>query len=124
MNIRALMSCEADKTNFASLLSPQDGFHCAAFGKNAVRIGVANYFVKLEEIDPVSLKTAQGIIDWACSRGFRSPVDLGHEKSFLAVAVAQRLAHANFTFAAVVVPAVVEKVHAFIEARADNSDAF
>src|SRR5271165_99743 len=124
MNIRTLMSCEADKADFAPFLSLQDGFHCPAFRKNAVRIGVANYFVKLEEIDPVSLQTAQGINDLACSRGFRAPVDLGHEKSFLAIAVAQRLAHANFTFAAVVVPTVVEKVDAFIEARADNTDAF
>jgi len=33
-------------------------------------------------------------------------VNFGHEEGFVAVAVAQRLAHADFTVAVVVVPAV------------------
>src|SRR5712692_8514760 len=124
MDVWALVACEADVANLASLSRLQDGFHRAPFRKNAVGIGVANYFVELEEIDPVGLKAAQRLVDLACSGGFGTPVDLGHEKRFLTIAVAQRVTHADFTLATVVVPAVIEKIDAFIETRADDANAF
>ena len=80
--------------------------------------------MKLEEINPVRLKAAQGFIDLAYGCGLRAPIDLGHEKCFLTIAVAQRVAHADFTLATVVVPAVVEKIDAFIEALTDYANAF
>src|SRR5713101_9835350 len=124
MDVRTLVACEADVANLASLSRLQDGLHRSAFRKNTIRVGVANHFVELEQIDPVSLKTAQRLVDLTSSGGFGTPVDLGHKKRFLAIAVAQRVAHADFTLAAVVVPAVVEKIDALIEARADDSNAF
>src|SRR6266851_3457355 len=124
MDVRTLVSCEADEADLARLPRIQDGLHPSAFGKNAIRVGVANHFVELEEINPVGLKTAQRLVDLACSGGFGAPVDLGHKKGFLAIAVAQRVTHADFTLATVVVPAVVEKIDAFIEARADDANAF
>ncbi len=51
-------------------------------------------------------------------------VDLGHEEGLLAISVAQRLAHADFAGAAVVVPAVVEEIDAFIERGANDANAF
>src|SRR6267154_425725 len=124
MDVRALMTREADETDFARLSRLQDGHHSSAFGKNAIRIGVANDFVELEQIDPVSLKAAQRLVDLTGSRSFGAPVNLGHQKRLLAITVAQRIAHADFTLAAVVVPAVVEKIDALIEARADDANAF
>src|SRR5216683_1642900 len=117
MDVWALVACEADVANLASLSRLQDGFHRAPFRKNAVGIGVANYFVELEEIDPVGLKAAQRLVDLACSGGFGAPVDLGHKKRFLAIAVAQRVTHADFTLATVVVPAVVKKMDAAANPR-------
>ncbi len=55
---------------------------------------------------------------------WHSAVDLGHQEYLLAVAVAQRLAHAHFAVAAVVVPAVVHEVDAIVHGRADDLDAF
>src|SRR5467141_754530 len=124
MDVRTLVACEADEANLARLLRLQDSLHTSAFGKNAIRIGFANHFVKLQQIDPVSLKSAQRLVDLTGSGGFGAPVDLGHKKGLLAIAVAQRVAHADFTLAAVVVPAVVEKIDALIEARADDANAF
>src|SRR6266852_3090683 len=124
MSVRALVTCEADETAFARLSRLQDGLHPSALGKNAIRIDVANHFVELEKIDPVSLKAAQRIVDLTSSGGFGASVDLGHEKRFLTIAVAQRVTHADFTLATVVVPAVIEKIDAFIETRADDANAF
>src|SRR6266853_5233545 len=124
MYVRALVTREADETDSARLSRLQDGLHSSAFGKNAIRIGVANDFVELEEIDPVGLKAAQRLVDLTGSGSFGAPVNLGHQKRLLAITVAQRIAHADFTLAAVVVPAVVEKIDALIEARADDANAF
>src|SRR5438309_18356 len=124
MDVRALVTREADEADLARLLRLQDGLHPSAFGKNAIRVGVTNHFVELEQIDPVSLKAAEGLVDLTRSGSFGASVNLGHQKRFLAITVAQRVAHADFTLAAVVVPAVVEKIDARVEARADDANAF
>src|SRR6266700_681001 len=124
MDIQTLVAREADEADLARLLRLQDGLHPSAFRKNTIRVGVANHFVELEKIDPVSLKAAQRLIDLTRSGGFGAPVDLGHEKGFLAITVTQRVAHADFTLAVIVVPAVVEKIDSLIEARADDANAF
>src|SRR6266851_2771767 len=124
MDVWTLVACEADVANLASLSRLQDGLHPSAFRKNTIRVGVANHFVELEKIDPVSLESAQRLVDLTRSRSFGASIDLGHKKRFLAIAVTQRVAHADFTLAAVVVPAVVEKIDALIEARADDANAF
>src|SRR5712671_4999826 len=124
MNVGTLVACEANVANLAGLLRVEHCFHRSALGKNAVRIVVANYFVELQKIDVIGLKAAQRLADLARSRSFRAPVDLGHEKCFLPIAVAQRVAHAYFAIAAIVVPAVVEKINSFIQPAADNSYTF
>src|SRR5580704_18660107 len=124
MNVRAFVAREADEANLARFLRLQDGLHPSAFGKNPIRVGVADHFVKLEQIDPVRLKTSQRLVDLTRGCGLGASIDLGHEKSLLPVAVAQRVAHADFAFAAVVVPAVVEEIDSFIETRADDANAF
>ena len=122
MDVGALVAREADESDFACLLRFQDGLHAPAFSKNAIR--VANDLVELEQIDPVSLKAAQRLVDLIRGGSFGAFVNFGHQKRFLAITVALRVAHADFTLAAVVVPAVVEKIDALVEARADDADAF
>ena len=124
MNLRAFVAGETDETNFAGLLRLQYGLHRSAFCKNTVRIAVANHFMKLEKINPIGLEAYQGVMELAQGRRFRAPVDLRHEKSLLTITIAYGLAHADFTFATVVVPAVAEKIYAFIKTRADDANAF
>src|ERR1700730_10428378 len=124
MHVRVLMPCEADKANLPSPLGFQDCLHRSPFGKNAVRVGFTNYLVKLEEIDPVGLKPSQRLVDLVRGGGLTAPIDLRHEKGFLPVPAAQRVAPGNFTLAAVVVPAVVEKIDSFIQPRPDDANAF
>ncbi len=55
--------------------------------------------------------------------GLISAIDLGHQKGFLAITIAQRSAHSNFAFSVVVVPAVVEKIDSFIDPGANDANA-
>jgi hypothetical protein len=54
----------------------------------------------------------------------RLPVDLGHEKRFLPVPIAQSFPHADFAYAAVVVPTVIEEGDSVVECSADDANAF
>src|SRR5271169_1874789 len=114
MDVWTLVAGEADITDLARLLRLQDDLHRSAFGKNAVRVGIANHFMELEQIDSIRLKPSQGFIELCRSSGFVSAVDLGHQECFLAIAIAQGFAHSNFTLSTVVVPAVIEEVDSFI----------
>src|SRR5258708_30118961 len=122
MNVRTLVTCEADKANLARLLGFKDGLHGSAVGENAVRVGVANHIVKLEEIDPVGLKAAQGLVDFARGGGLMATIDFGHEKSFLAITVTKRVAHADFALATVIVPAVIEKIDSVIDCGTNDAN--
>src|SRR2546426_1370216 len=51
-------------------------------------------------------------------------VDLGHENRLVAIAVAQRLSHADLARPTVVVPAVVEEVDSAVDRGADDADGF
>src|SRR6266436_202855 len=73
------------------------------------------------------------ITSWNCMRSMRSvwslrsallaaAVDLGHEKRLVAIAVAQRLSHAELTRPTIVVPAVVEEVDPVVDGGADDAD--
>jgi hypothetical protein len=51
-------------------------------------------------------------------------IKLGHQEHFFAIAIAQGFAHADFADAAVVIPAVIEKVYTAVDTRSDNPNAF
>src|SRR2546426_5357898 len=82
------------------------------------------HLVELHEVDGVGLEPAQGLIDLLRRRLPVATVDLGHEKHVVAIAVAQRLSHADFARPTVVVPAVVEEVDPVVDGRADDADGF
>src|ERR1700682_5076891 len=123
MNVWTLVPCEADKTNLARLPGFHGGLHPTAFGKNAVRIGIANHFMKLEQVNPIRLQPPQRFIELSCCSSFISTIDFGHQKGLLAITIAQRFAHSNFALSAVVVPAVIEKIDSFIDSRANDPNA-
>ena len=56
MNVGAFVAGESDITHFPLLLGFEHGFHSAAAREDAVGIGIANYFVELQQINTVSLQ--------------------------------------------------------------------
>src|SRR5271154_2341000 len=123
MNVWTLVTREADKTNLACLFGFQYSLQRSACSKNAIRIGIANNFMELKQVNSIRLQPPQRFIELRYGGSFGSAIDLGHQKGLLAITIAQGLSHANFTLSAVVVPAVVEKVDAFVDSGADNTDA-
>ena len=61
--------------------------------EDPVRILVAQDLVMLNQIDVIHAEAAQRLVQLAHRLPLRSTVDLGHEKSLLAIAVAERLSH-------------------------------
>src|SRR5256885_1688747 len=77
----------------------------------------------LNQIDAVGLQPLQRRVDLLRRFLERPAIDLRHEKDLLAQAAAERLPHANFAGAFVVIPAVVEKVDAAIDGSPNDPDA-
>ncbi len=77
----------------------------------------------LHEVDVVGLQAFEAVVELFVRLGRRPAVDLGHQEDFLAIAVAQSFAHADFTAAHVVVPRVVEEGDAAVDGRANDLDA-
>src|ERR671936_443986 len=84
---------------------------------------VAENLVVLYQFDAVGLEAAEGFLQFPRGFLFRPAVDLGHQEGFVAVAVAQRVAHPGLAGAAVVVPAVVHEADAAINRAAHDADA-
>src|ERR1022692_2740166 len=124
MNIRALMSGEPNVADLALFPGGKQCLQATAFTKDSSRIGFANHFVALQEINVVGLQAAQRFVQLLGCGLLSLAVNLGHEESFLTVAVSQRFAHAFFADASVVVPAVVEEVDSAVERGAYDADAF
>src|SRR5262249_3985061 len=64
----------------------------------------------------------QRFIELARCFPFGSAVDLGHEESLVAISITQCFSYTSFAGAIVIVPAVVEEVHAAVESGADNTN--
>src|SRR5207302_10893763 len=78
--------------------------------------------MELQQVNPVRLKPAQGLINLLCRSVFGAAVDLGHQEHLLPVAVPQRFAHPAFARAVVIVPAVVQKVDPVVDGGANDAD--
>src|ERR1700726_247482 len=124
MDFGALVTGESDIAYLAGLSRLEHRFNRAARSENQLGVGVANDFVKLNQIDSIGLEPAERVVQLLGGGRCVAPIKLGHQKYFLAVPVAQGFAHSDFADAAVVIPAVIEKVYTAVESRADNSDAF
>ena len=124
VNERIFVAGEADETDLARLLCFQHGFHGAAFGENAVGVFQTDHFVELHQVDVIGLETLERLVDLAGGFRFGAAVDFGHEEDFVAITVGEGLAHADFTDAAVIVPAVVHEGDAAVDGLADELDGF
>ncbi len=79
--------------------------------------------VQLDEIQVIGLQPLKRNVDLLHCGLCIAAIRLGHEEGLRAIAVAQRFAHAEFTPALVVIPGIIQKRHARIQARADDLDA-
>src|SRR5215470_17683958 len=124
MNVRAFVASETDKPEFPGLLRFQDSFQRATRGKDAVRVGVTNHFVKLKEVEVVGLEATERLVNLARGGRLSAPVDFGHDERLLAIAIAQSFAHPDFALTAVVVPAVVQEIDSIIDASPNDAYGF
>jgi len=88
-----------------------------------LRVGHANQFVELQQIDGICLEALEGFIKLFSGGLPGAPIDFGHEENLLAVAVSQGLAHADFAFAAIVIPRIVHEVNTVVDGSMNNADA-
>src|ERR1035441_4892398 len=121
MHSGTLVARKADIADFSRLFSLKHRFHGAAGREDAVRIVHTDDLVELQEIDMAGLQAAQRFFDLVRSSVLVASIDFGHQECALAIAVAQRLAHAKLALPAVVVPAVVEEVNSLIDGRAHDA---
>jgi len=120
---RVLVAGEADVADFARLLGRHNGFVRAALSEVAVGIFEPDVFVKLDEINDIDLKAAEGFIDVPGGSLARTAIELGHQKDAFAVTIAERLAHEDFALAGVIVAGVIEEGEAAIYSASDDADA-
>src|SRR6266446_1364476 len=76
--------------------------------------------MELHQINAIRLQSPQGFVDLAGGDLPGSAVDLGHEEDFLPVAITQRLPHADFAGATIIIPAVVHEGDPAVNGAADN----
>src|SRR5579884_2061100 len=67
------------------------------------------------------LHPTEGLINLPCSRFSVATVNLGHEEHPLSIPIPQRLAHAEFARAAIIVPAVVHEIDPIVNRGADDA---
>src|SRR6185312_206788 len=123
VNLRTLVSGETNIANLSCFFRFDGGFHAAPGGEDSLGIVHTDHFVKLQQVDMISLKPAKRFVDLICGGLGIAAVDLRHQESLLPIAIAESLAHADLAFSAVVIPAIIEEVDAFVESRSDNADA-
>ena len=112
MDVGTLVACEPEETRLAGFLRGDERFHRAAGPEHVITVIHRADFVELEQVEMVGLEVVEGFVDLFLCAFAAATVDLGHQECAVAIAVSQRLAHAHFAFAGVIVPAVVEEVHA------------
>src|SRR5262245_35941179 len=120
---RILMTSESDETNLSRLARFEQRRVCTFFSKDAMRIFVAQNLVMLDQIDMIGLQPFERLVQLFCRILLCAAVDLRHQKDALAITILERLAHALFARAFVVVPAVVHEVDPVVDRGANDAQA-
>src|SRR3989449_2261624 len=120
----ALVTGEADVADLTRALRRHHGLQRAIRAEHTLRIRHPDHLVELHEVDAVGLQPAERLVDLLRRGVLVATIDLGHEKHLVAIAVAQRLSHAELARPTVVVPAVVEEVDSVVDGRANDADGF
>jgi len=124
MNRWVFMSGESDITNFTGLFSRQRRFQGATGREDPIRVVHPNDFMKLQQVDVIRLQAFEAFIDLSLGTLPTAAIDLGHQENTLPVPVAERTAHANFTFSVVVIPAIIHERKSSIDGGPDDFSAF
>src|SRR5580700_3080874 len=124
MDFGTLVTGESDIAYLAGLSRLEHRFNRAARSENQLGVGGANNFVKLNQIDSIGLQPAERVVQLLRGGPGVAPIKLGHQKYLLAVAVAQGFADSDLADAAIVIPAVIEKVYTAVDSHSDDSNAF
>jgi hypothetical protein len=122
VDVRVLVSGEADVTELARFARLDERPVGAVVIENAVRILVAENLVVLDQVNAVGLEATERFFDLSGRFFFRPAVDLGHQEYLLPVAVVERFAHADLAGAVVVVPAVVHEVDTTMNSVTNDVD--
>src|SRR5438552_4640014 len=122
MDVRTFLACETDIADSSRFLGLERSFHRPAGGEDAVRIGRANDFVKLQEVDMIGLEPAKRFFDLVGGSFLVATVDFRHEECSPAIAVAECLAHTDLALPIVIVPAVIEKVESIVDCGAHDAN--
>ena len=122
VNVRVFVTRKTDETDFACFLRFQHRFHRAIFGEDAVGIFEADDFVVLEQVEVIGLQPLQRLVNLAGCFLAGAAIELGHQENFVAVSTLERLSHAHFTGAVVVVPGIVHEVDAAIDGSVDEAN--
>src|ERR1022692_1971619 len=122
MNVRVLVAGESDVANLARFPRLHNRFIGPALREYAIGIIEANDFVMLHQINMVGLQAFQTSFNLPRRNFFRAPIDFCHQKDLAAIAVLQGLSHTDFTWAFVVVPAVIHEGNAAINGNAHQAD--
>ena len=122
MNVRILVTGEADVAQFPRLPCLLKRPVHAVLPENAIRVFEANDFMMLHEIDAVHLETPERFFELGVRRFGGAAVDLGHHKGSLAISFAQRFAQAFLARALVIVPGVIHKRDAVVDRGADDAN--
>ena len=124
VDVRALMAGETDIADFPGFFCGQYRFQRAAGTEYLFRVGHADDFMELQQVDGLGLQPSHRFFKLLiCSFGGMG-VDFGHQEDFIAVAVLQRFPHSDFTGAFVVIPAIVHESNAVINGIAHYPDTF
>src|SRR6266478_557409 len=115
-----LMPSKSDVTDLSGSPGFYHGLDCATRCEDPVRVFQSNNLVELHQVDAIRLQPPQRFVDLP-GGGLPGPaINLRHEEDSLAVAVTQRLSHADLADAAIIIPAVIHEGEPAIDGAPDN----
>src|SRR6516165_1381074 len=123
VNFGALVSRESNEANLASFLRSKNSLESPTRGEDLIWIGIANHLVELQQVNVVSPKAPERFLELAGGAGLCASIDFRHQEGFFTITILEGFPHTNFALSAVVVPAVVQEVDAFIEGLSNNCEA-
>jgi hypothetical protein len=119
--VRILVAGKTDVAKLSRLSRLDQRGVCAFIVEDPMRVFEPKHLMVLHEVDTVDAKATKRFVQLSCGFGLRSAIDLRHHERFLAVAVLQRATHPDLARTVVVVPAVVEKIHAAVDGLANDA---
>jgi hypothetical protein len=80
--------------------------------------------MKLQQVEMIGLQPLQRLLQLSLRGRGIAAIDLRHQEGFIAVAIAQRLAHAEFAVPVTVIPRIIHEVDAAIDRGPDYPHRF